>query len=113
MARSTRCQELAVHGLVSLSTEALLPMSAAQRAVTQKAGDYVMMPPTPGAQIGELRRVIAESEQRRQAAEVKLADRERRLGTARQTIAAQDRRIGWLMAEVARLRDGGRIDHAR
>ena len=55
-----------------------------------------MMPLTPGAQIDELRRVIGESEQRRQAAEVKLADRERRLGTARQTIAAQDRRIGWL-----------------
>jgi hypothetical protein len=64
-----------------------------------------MMPLTPGAQIDELRRVIGESEQRRQAAEVKLADRERRLGTARQTIAAQDRRIGWLTAEVARLRD--------
>lgn len=64
-----------------------------------------MMPLTPGAHIDELRRVIGESEQRRQAAEIKLADRERRLGTARQTIAAQDRRIGWLMAEVARLRD--------
>jgi hypothetical protein len=64
-----------------------------------------MMPLTPGAQIDELRRVIGESEQRRQAAEVKLADRERRLGTAGQMIAAQDRRIGWLMAEVARLRD--------
>jgi hypothetical protein len=64
-----------------------------------------MMPPIPGAHIDELRRVIGESEQRRQAAEIKLADRERRLGTARQTIAAQDRRIGWLMAEVARLRD--------
>ncbi|HZN83150.1 MAG TPA: hypothetical protein VFC01_26245 [Mycobacterium sp.] len=64
-----------------------------------------MMPLTPDAHIDELRRVIGESEQRRQAAEIKLADRERRLGTARQTIAAQDRRIGWLMAEVARLRD--------
>jgi hypothetical protein len=64
-----------------------------------------MMPLTPGAKIDELRRAIGESEQRRQAAEVKLADCERRLGTACQTIAAQDRRIGWLTAEVARLRD--------
>jgi chromosome segregation ATPase len=60
---------------------------------------------TPGAQIDELRRALIEFEQRRQAAEVKLADCERRLGTARQTIAAQDRRIGWLTSEVARLRD--------
>jgi hypothetical protein len=64
-----------------------------------------MMPLTPGAQINELRRAIGESEQRRQAAEIKLADCECRLGTARQTIAAQDRRIGWLTSEVARLRD--------
>jgi chromosome segregation ATPase len=64
-----------------------------------------MMPLRPGAQIDELRRAIGESEQRRQAAEVKLADCERRLGTARQTIAAQDRRIGWLTSEAARLRD--------
>jgi len=62
-----------------------------------------MMPLTPGAQIDELRRVLAESEKRRQAAEVRLADRERRLGTACQTIAAQDHRIGRLTAEVARL----------
>ena len=64
-----------------------------------------MMPLTPGAQIDELRRAMGESEQRRQAAEFKLADCERRLGTARQTIAAQDRRIGWLTSEVAQLRD--------
>ena len=64
-----------------------------------------MMPLTPGAHIHELRRLIGESEQRRQAAEVKLADCERRLGTARQTIDTQDRRIGWLTSEVARLRD--------
>ena len=63
-----------------------------------------MMPLTPGAQIDELRRALGEAEQRRQAAEIKLADRERRLGTANQTIAAQDHRIGWLIAEVARLR---------
>ena len=63
-----------------------------------------MMALTPGAQIDELRRALSESEQRRQAAEVKLADRERRLGTACQTIAAQDHRIGWLTAELARLR---------
>lgn len=80
------------------------PMSAAQWAATQVGRDYVMMPFTP-AQIDELRRVLGASELRRQAAEVKLADRERRLGTARQTIATQDRRIGWLTAEVARLRD--------
>ncbi len=64
-----------------------------------------MMPITPGAQIDELRRVLAESEQRRRAAEVKLADCERRLGAARRMIAAQDRRMDWLMAEVAQLRD--------
>jgi hypothetical protein len=51
------------------------------------------------------RRALAESEQRRQAAEVKLADCGRRLGAARRTIAAQDRRIEWLMAKVAQLRD--------
>jgi hypothetical protein len=64
-----------------------------------------MMPLTPGAKIDDLRRALGESEQRRQAAEVKLADCERRLGTVRQTIAAQDRRIGWFASEVARLRD--------
>jgi hypothetical protein len=63
-----------------------------------------MMPITPGAQIDELRRVLAESEQRRQAAEIRLADCERRLGTAHRTIAAQDRRLDWLMAKVAQLR---------
>ncbi len=62
------------------------------------------MPLIPGAPIDELRSAIGESEQRRQAAEVKLADCERRLGTARQRIAAQYRRIGWLTSEVARLR---------
>jgi hypothetical protein len=60
-----------------------------------------MMPITLGAQIDELRRVLAESEQRRQAAEIRLADCERLLGTAHRTIAAQDRRLDWLMAEVA------------
>jgi hypothetical protein len=64
-----------------------------------------MMPLPPGAKTDELRRALGESEQRRQAAEINLADCERRLGTARQTIAAQDRRIGWLTSEVARLRD--------
>ena len=76
-----------------------------------------MMPLTPGAKIDELRRAIGKSEQRRQAAEIKLADCERRLGTARQTIAAQDRRIGWLTSEVARLRDAAastaHADYAR
>ena len=64
-----------------------------------------MMPLTPGAQIDELRRALRESEQRRQAAEIRLADRERQLGTARQTIAAHDHRIGNLTAELARRRD--------
>jgi hypothetical protein len=64
-----------------------------------------MMPIAPSAQIDELCGVIRESEQRRQAAEVRLADCERRLGVARRTIAAQDRRIGWLTSEVAHLRD--------
>jgi len=62
-----------------------------------------MMPLTPDAQIDELRRALRESERRRQAAEVRLADRERQLGTAHHTIAAQDQRIGCLTAEVARL----------
>jgi hypothetical protein len=52
-----------------------------------------MMSLTPGAQLDELRRALRESEQRRQAAEIKLADRDRRLGTASQTIA-------WLAAEL-------------
>jgi hypothetical protein len=64
---------------------------------------FLMMPVTPGVQIDELRRTLRESERRRQAAEIKLADRERQLGTAHQTIAAQDQRIVWLMAEIARL----------
>ena len=60
-----------------------------------------MMPLTAGAQIDELRHLLRESEQRRQAAELKLADRERQLGTARQTIATQDHRIGKMSAELA------------
>jgi hypothetical protein len=68
-----------------------------------------MMPLPPGAKTDDLRRAIGESEQRRQAVEINLADCERRLGTARQTIAAQDRRIGWLTSEVARLRDAAAL----
>ena len=60
------------------------------------------MPLTPGAQIDELRRALRESEQRRKAAEIKLADRQ--LGTASQTIAAQDDSIGRMAVELARLR---------
>ena len=63
-----------------------------------------MMPLTAGAQIDELRHLLRESEQRRQAAELKLADRERQLGTARETIATQDHRIGKMTAELAGLR---------
>jgi hypothetical protein len=62
-----------------------------------------VMPLTPGAHIDELRRVLRESEQRRQAAEIKLADRDRRLGTACQMIAAQEDRICRLTAELGRL----------
>jgi hypothetical protein len=62
-----------------------------------------MMPVTPGVKLDELRRALRESARRRQAAEIKLADRERQLGTAHQTIAAQDRQIRWLTAEIARL----------
>jgi hypothetical protein len=50
-----------------------------------------MMPLTPGAQIDELRRAVCESEQRDQAAEVKLAECACRFGAARQTIATQNR----------------------
>jgi hypothetical protein len=75
-----------------------------QRVATGRGGDHIVMPLTPGAQIDELSRLLRESEQRRQAAEVKLADCDRRLGTARQTIAAQCDRIGWLTTEIARLR---------
>jgi hypothetical protein len=66
-----------------------------------------MMPLTSGAQIDELRRVLRESEQRRQAAEIRLADRERALGTARRTIAAQKHHIGTMVAELARLQTTG------
>jgi hypothetical protein len=69
-----------------------------------EASDDVMMPLTSDAQIDELRRLLRESEQRRQAAELKLADRERQLGTACQTIATQDHSIGRMTAELARLR---------
>lgn len=63
-----------------------------------------MLPLTPGAQIDELQAALRVSEQRRQAAEIKLADRERRLGTACRTIAAQDQRISRLTAELSDLR---------
>jgi hypothetical protein len=71
---------------------------------THEGSDDLMMPLTPGAQIDELRRLLHESEQRRQAAEHKLADRERQLGTASRTIAAQDHRLGSMTGELARLR---------
>jgi uncharacterized coiled-coil protein SlyX len=58
----------------------------------------------PGAQIDELRQALRDSEQRRHAVEIKLADRERQLGTACQTITAQDHRIGRMTAELTRLR---------
>ena len=77
---------------------------ADDRRTTQEGNEDVMMPLTPGGQIDELRRLLKESEQRRQAAELKLADRERQLGTARQSIATQDHRIERMTAELARLR---------
>ena len=79
-------------------------LNARSHTATQKESDDVMMPVTPGPQIDELRRLLRESEQRRQAAEHKLADRERQLGAARQTIADQDHRIGGMTADLARLR---------
>ncbi len=72
-----------------------------------------MMPLTAGAQIDELRHLLRESEQRRQAAELKLADRERQLGTARETIATQDHRIGKMTAELARAAGQGDSDRAQ
>jgi chromosome segregation ATPase len=59
-----------------------------------------MQPLTPGAQIDELRAALRISEQRRQRAEARLADRERQLGTASAVIAAQDQRIDNLRAEL-------------
>ena len=59
-----------------------------------------MQPLTPGAQIDELRAALRISEQRRQQAEARLADRERQLGTASAVIAAQDQRIDNLRAEL-------------
>lgn len=59
-----------------------------------------MQPLTPGAQIDELRAALRISEQRRQQAEARLADRERQLGTASAVIAAQDQRIDNLLAEL-------------
>lgn len=61
------------------------------------------MPVTPGVKLDELRRALRESGWRRQAAEIKLADRERQLGAAHRTIAAQDHQIRCLTAEIARL----------
>ncbi len=59
---------------------------------------------TPGAQIDELRAALQISEQRRQRAEARLADRERQLGTTSAIIAAQDQQIHNLRAELATLR---------
>ena len=60
---------------------------------------------TPGAQIDELRATLQISEQRRQRAEARLADRERQLGTATVIIAAQDQQIDDLRAELATSRE--------
>jgi len=59
-----------------------------------------MMALTPGAQIDELFRALRESERRRQAAEVRLADRDRQLGSARQTIALLRDRVTCLTARL-------------
>jgi len=59
---------------------------------------------TPGAEIDQLRALLRISEQRRQQAEARLADRERQLGTANKIIAAQDEHIGELEAELDTIR---------
>jgi hypothetical protein len=76
-----------------------------------KKGENTMMPLTAGAEIDELRRVLRESEQRRQAAEIKLADRERQLGTAYQTIDAQEHQIDLLTAELVPLRQAAALNN--
>jgi len=60
---------------------------------------------TPGAQIDELRAVLQISEQRRQKAEARLADRERQLGYATAIIADLDQHIAELQTESRALRD--------
>jgi chromosome segregation ATPase len=70
-----------------------------------------MQPLTPGAQIDELRAALRVSEQRRQQAEARLADRERALGTASAIIAALDQQIGDLRAELGTLREAAEVPH--
>jgi chromosome segregation ATPase len=70
-----------------------------------------MQPLTPGAQIDELRAALRVSEQRRQQAEARLADRERALGTASAIIAALDQQIGDLRAELGTLREAAEVLH--
>jgi chromosome segregation ATPase len=60
---------------------------------------------TPGAQIDELRGLLRISEQCRQRAEGRLADRERQLNIAAATIAELDQQIGQLRDELTKLRD--------
>ena len=60
---------------------------------------------TPGAQIDELRAVLQISEQRRQKAEARLADRERQLGYATAIIADLDQHIAELQTDSRALRD--------
>jgi hypothetical protein len=64
-----------------MTVEPQSPCEPEHDTTTQEGTDDLMMPLTPGAQLDELRRLLRESEQRRQAAEHKLADRERRLGS--------------------------------
>lgn len=63
-----------------------------------------MMQLTPGAEIDHLRALLRISEQSRQQAEARLADRERQLGTANKIIAAQDEHIGEIEAELDTIR---------
>jgi len=81
------------------------------------ANEGVSMPPlressgrgmrtlTPGAQIDELSALLRISEQRRQAAEARLADRERQLGLATAITAELDQQIAGLEAELETLRE--------
>lgn len=64
-----------------------------------------MQPLTPGAQIDELLTALRISEQRRQQAECRLADRERQLGISCSIVAELDQQIAHLRAELGRLRE--------
>jgi hypothetical protein len=70
-----------------------------------------MQPLTPGAQIDELHAALRVSEQRRQQAEARLADRERALGLSCSIVADLDQQIGDLRAELGTLREAAEVPH--